>query len=93
MQIIGSGGIRTGLDIAKALAIGADLCAIAKPLLDHGSTLQTYIETIIYELKVAMFLTGQKTPLDLQQSSFIVQAPLKDWLEQRNIPIPMSLPR
>jgi isopentenyl-diphosphate delta-isomerase len=93
MQIIGSGGIRTGLDIAKALTIGADLCAIAKPLLDHGSTLQTYIETIIYELKVAMFLTGQKTPLDLRQNSFIVQSPLKDWLEQRNIPIPAKLPR
>ena len=95
VQIIGSGGIRTGLDIAKVLAIGADLSAIAKPLLEHCAqghhTLQTYIETIIYELQVAMFLTGRKTLQDLPQSQYIIQSPLKDWLIQRHIPIPKKV--
>ena len=91
IHIIGSGGIRTGLDVGKVLALGADLSGIAKPLLDHytnkPSTLQTYIETIIYELRAAMFLTGKKTLADLQQSQYVIQSPLKDWLVQRNISI------
>jgi isopentenyl-diphosphate delta-isomerase len=62
--LIGSGGIRSGVDIAKAIALGADLCGTAKPALapaveERGAAaviegLQSYID----ELRVAMFCSG-----------------------------------
>ncbi len=65
-QIIASGGIRNGLDCAKALALGADICGIALPVLkaqqSGGSkAVQKYLERITEELRIAMFLAGAKT--------------------------------
>ena len=64
VTLIGSGGIRSGVDIAKAIALGADLCGTAKPTLgpavaERGAEavaegLQSYID----ELRVAMFCSG-----------------------------------
>jgi isopentenyl-diphosphate delta-isomerase len=64
ITIIGSGGVRSGVDVAKAIALGADLAATARPALipavdERGAaavieSLQTYID----ELRIAMFCTG-----------------------------------
>jgi isopentenyl-diphosphate Delta-isomerase len=64
VALIGSGGIRSGVDIAKAIALGANLCGTAKPALgpaveERGAAavvegLQVYID----ELRVAMFCSG-----------------------------------
>lgn len=60
--IIASGGIRTGIDIAKAIRCGADLAAQAAALLDAANTspdtLIRHFETTIEELRVACFCTG-----------------------------------
>jgi isopentenyl-diphosphate Delta-isomerase len=62
--LIGSGGIRSGVDVAKAIALGADLAATAKPALGPAAEgkgapaviadLQAYID----ELRIAMFCSG-----------------------------------
>lgn len=61
-SLIASGGVRTGVDMAKAIAMGAVCCAMARPLLlaaDQGlEALQTLIRARKRELKTAMFLTG-----------------------------------
>jgi isopentenyl-diphosphate delta-isomerase len=64
ITLIGSGGIRTGVDIAKAIALGANMAGIASPVLgpaveQRGAAavvegLQPYID----ELRVAMFCSG-----------------------------------
>jgi isopentenyl-diphosphate Delta-isomerase len=62
--LIGSGGIRSGVDIAKAIALGADLCGTARPaLIDavHERGAEAVIEGLggfIRELRVAMFCAG-----------------------------------
>lgn len=62
--IIGSGGIRSGVDVAKALALGADLVGTAKPALiaavDSNGSSAVYHELhgFISELRVAMFCSG-----------------------------------
>ncbi len=69
IPLIACGGIRSGLDVAKALALGANLAAIAQPMLKaamiSSEALHDYIEQILLELKVAMFASGAREIADL----------------------------
>ena len=60
--IVASGGLRTGLDLAKAIALGADLGGFALPFLeaatDSVEAVVARIDTIVQELRVAMFCLG-----------------------------------
>ncbi len=62
--IIGSGGIRTGIDAAKAIALGADLVGIGRPLLRPATVTAAAVEKQIHrfieELRIAMFCTGAR---------------------------------
>lgn len=68
--LIASGGIRTGLEAAKALALGADLVGVAGPFLraahegleDALELACEYIET----LRIAMFCVGARRPSELR---------------------------
>ncbi len=84
--IIGSGGIRNGLEIAKSIAIGANISAIAQPFLKRAfnnlKEVESFIETLISELKSAMFLTGCKKIKDLKNSDYAILPPLSTWLER-----------
>ncbi|HEX9615632.1 MAG TPA: type 2 isopentenyl-diphosphate Delta-isomerase [Bacteroidota bacterium] len=72
LTVISSGGISSGMDVAKSLALGADLAGAARPMLkalEHGGTRGLLSELGIWEmeLKGAMFLTGSRTIADLQK--------------------------
>jgi len=62
LQIVASGGIRSGLDIAKSIALGADLAAFGQPLLasalESSDKVIEFLGGIIYEIKVAMLCVG-----------------------------------
>lgn len=61
-QFIASGGIRTGIDMAKAVILGAQLCGVAAPLLpaakESKEAVVRRIETFHREFKTALFLLG-----------------------------------
>ena len=62
-DLISSGGIRTGVDIAKSIALGANAVGVARPFIqafiEHGEeALFAAVETFLFQLRAAMFLTG-----------------------------------
>jgi len=62
MPLIASGGIRSGVDIAKSVALGADIAAFGQPLLAaalaSADKVIELIAVIIHELKVSMLCVG-----------------------------------
>ena len=63
--LIASGGIRTGIDIAKAIALGASYAGMALPLVAPASlsadAVKQKIERVVDELKMSMFSCGMDT--------------------------------
>ncbi|MFX1506696.1 MAG: type 2 isopentenyl-diphosphate Delta-isomerase [Promethearchaeota archaeon] len=75
--IIGSGGVRNGLDIAKIIALGADAAGIAIPFLftvqQHSAeAVVQKIEEISYQLRLACFLTGSRHVQDLKKAPLMI---------------------
>jgi isopentenyl-diphosphate delta-isomerase len=68
--LIASGGLRSGIDLAKSLALGADVGAMARTLLikaDEGeSPLHRFLESTLAELRICMFATGSRTVPELR---------------------------
>ncbi len=70
--VIASGGVRTGIDAAKAIRLGADLVGMAAPAL--GSAMETaeavenQLSAVVEELKIAMFCTGSRDIPALRQA-------------------------
>ncbi len=71
-EIWASGGVRSGLDAAKYLAMGAQRIGIAKPMLEAAlNGVETVIETMRsfeYQLKTALFCTGSENITALRET-------------------------
>jgi len=75
VTILGSGGVRTGIDVAKCIALGCDMVGIAQPFakaaLISAEEVEKLIERLALELKIAMFGVGAKTIGELQKIKLV----------------------
>lgn len=83
-SVIASGGIRTGLDCAKAIALGANVSSCALPFLQAAHTggaeeAAKVASTMLRTLRTSMLLTGSRTVGELQNAPRILGATLKRW--------------
>ncbi|MCC6334178.1 MAG: type 2 isopentenyl-diphosphate Delta-isomerase [Myxococcales bacterium] len=85
VKVIASGGLRTGLDVAKALALGADLGGMALPLFraqQQGGVqaVREAVAVIVTALRQALVLTGVRRASELRVRPQVITGELKDWL-------------
>lgn len=87
IPIVSSGGIRSGLDAAKAISLGADAVGIALPFLKESfnghESIMNYINKFKESLKIAMFLVGASNLEELKSCNLIIKGETKEWLDQR----------
>ena len=86
LPVIATGGLRSGLDVARAISIGASSAGMAGRLLpaalESKEALTIELRTIVDELKAAMFLVGAKDLKELAATKAIVTGRSKEWLDQ-----------
>jgi len=89
--IIASGGLRTGVDVVKSIALGADLGAMALPVLKAAvkgkEALVNLLKAVIEEVRIATFLSGSSSIRELRRKNIIIYGPLLDWLTSRGVSI------
>ena len=87
IPVIASGGIRDGVQAAKALALGASLSSLSSPILKQAvkgpEEVKKTLEHIIEELRNTMFLVGADSIEKLRKVSLIITGKSLEWLRLR----------
>ena len=83
--IIATGGVSSGLDAAKAIALGASAAGIARPVLqalenEGVDGVHKFLDQVEAQLRVAMLLVGAKSMVELQRAPRVVVGELRDWM-------------
>jgi isopentenyl-diphosphate delta-isomerase len=90
VPLIATGGMRTGLDAAKAIGLGADAVGMALPALrayrkGGQEGVKRHFQKIIADFKTYQFLTGSKTLDSLKAANLVVTGELAHWCEARGL--------
>ena len=85
LTTIATGGIRSGVDIARAIALGATAGGIARPVLQTLSRrgedgVRHYLDEVVQELRSVMLLTGTPKVEGLRDAPRIIVGELESWL-------------
>jgi isopentenyl-diphosphate delta-isomerase len=85
--LFATGGLKSGLDIAKAIALGAHVGGVARGVLqalDRGGKAGALAELdrLEAELKTAMLLCGARTVSELGRVPRVILGELAEWLRQ-----------
>jgi len=87
LPVIATGGLRSGLDVARAIALGATAGGLAAPVLraqrDGGyDGALAFLEDVVAGVRAATFLCGCRTPAELRAAPRVIGPRLRAWLEQ-----------
>ena len=87
IPVIASGGIRNGLDVAKALALGGSLTSLSQPVLRAAfkgvkETVRV-LSLLIDELRNGMFLVGTDSVKALRETPIVITGKTAEWLKAR----------
>jgi isopentenyl-diphosphate delta-isomerase len=90
LNLIASGGVRTGLQAAKALALGAKVVGFALPVLRAYVSggiegVESFLNAFCDELRVALMLCGCARVGDLTPDHAVIGGRLLEWVEQRRL--------
>ena len=85
LDVLASGGVRTGLDVAKAIALGARAAGVALPVFrayrEGGSAAAAeFIEGLVRGLQTAMVLTGSRDLAALGRTPVVLGSRLREWV-------------
>jgi isopentenyl-diphosphate delta-isomerase len=85
--VIATGGVASGLDVARAIALGASAAGIARPALKAlvaggRSAVTDLLDAIEAELRAVMLLTGSADLAALRRAPKVLGSELRAWLEQ-----------
>lgn len=84
-EIVATGGLRSGLDAARALAIGADLAgyasAVLAPAAEGSEPLAATLERLVSSLRTAMFLSGASAIDELAEVPVVVEGHSRLWAQ------------
>jgi isopentenyl-diphosphate delta-isomerase len=86
--IVATGGVATGLDAARAIALGASAAGIARPMLKALTAggragALAFLDGILAELRAVMLLTGSKDVAALRRAPRLIGAELRMWADSR----------
>lgn len=85
LPLVATGGVRNGLDVARALVLGAEAGGMAGHLLkaavESADAVTEVLETVITELKTAMFLMGAGSVSELKGLPYVTLGPTRMWLD------------
>lgn len=86
LPTIAVGGVRTGLDAARALSLGAVAAGVGRPLLEQAllgaDAVQDWIAAFAHQLRAAAFLTGVPSARALRSARRFVRGSTKHWLDE-----------
>jgi len=86
LPVIATGGVRSGLDAAKALALGATVVGVGRPLLQAAlegpAAVDEWVRQFALELRTAAFLSGVTRTRDLSTRSPVVTGDTREWIAQ-----------
>lgn len=87
LPIIATGGIRTGLDIAKSIALGASMASAALPFVGPAlmgkDAVVSILSRMLAEFRTAMFLCGCENISDLHGAPAVITGWTLEYLTQR----------
>lgn len=84
LQVVASGGVRDGLEAAKAIALGATLAGVALPVYQAYRSggidgARAFVDGLIDGLRIAMLLTGSRTLAALRRRPVVLGPTLGRW--------------
>jgi isopentenyl-diphosphate delta-isomerase len=86
LETIATGGVMTGLDVVRALALGATAAGIARPMLQAHvrggkAEAERFVDQLEREIRAVMLLCGARNLQELRSTPRLVFSPLREWME------------